>query len=147
MADISVPKGPATPEFPINIALDGDLNPVDLARRLALGGLELTQREGKAVLILSGARGLNWFLDDALGKQAQELFAAEAIVRVVSDSIERRYSEDMDSCKVGTPNYSHALEAAVDHIRRAYGNLELAALQPIAEQLRRARREAEEEAP
>lgn len=53
MADCTIPNGPASPETPICIWLAGSLGVVDLARRLARGGLELTEQDGKAVLVLA----------------------------------------------------------------------------------------------
>jgi hypothetical protein len=43
--------GPALPEFPITIVLDESLVLVDLARRLAHAGLQLTQRDDKVALL------------------------------------------------------------------------------------------------
>jgi hypothetical protein len=76
-----------------------------------------------------------WNLDRALGQQKNKLFNAEAAIMAVADAIEQRYGEDIDRADSGTPNYPRVLQLAVELIRDAYSKLEMAELEPIAQEL------------
>lgn len=73
MVDASLPNGPASPETPVNVWLDGGLNAVDLVRRLHRAGLELKNEDGRVVLVLRST-------DAPKSTTRTRLFEAHAII-------------------------------------------------------------------
>jgi len=86
-----------------------------------------------------------WYLDKALDRQSDRLFTAESIIQCVASSIEDRLRAEIDKLDSRIPNYPRALRQAAELIQSAYCNLEIASLEPIAEDIEKAEREALEQ--
>lgn len=92
-----------------------------------------------------GASNGRYRLDKALDLQSEKLFAAEAIIKAVSDSIDDRYADDLTKAGTETPNYPRALAEAVKLLRDCYAHMETPTLEDLAEQLEKEEREEAEE--
>lgn len=72
------------------------------------------------------------WLDRALDRQLQHLFAAEAIVKATAEAVRLRYGIDWP---LNVPDYPRALGSAATMIACAYDSLEMMSLRSIAEKL------------
>lgn len=69
-------------------------------------------------------------LDRELGEQSRKLFTAEAMVASVAEALQVRFGHDWPG---DVPDYRRVLHEAAQHIRGAYENLEVLALEHNAE--------------
>lgn len=71
MADFTIPNGPASPETPITLLVDGEIDGPDLVRRLAHGGLEMRN-------VPDAAGNARWVLIQSLDEDPVSAAACKA---------------------------------------------------------------------
>jgi hypothetical protein len=113
MADSNSPTGPAAPEIPITIHVDGNLEAVDFIRRLHKGGLQLRNADDGSYAVI----GIAERPPQPVSGIRRQLFEASGIVHAVRVALDG----DVDHDDV---QLASALEAAGEMIDHATGKLE-----------------------
>lgn len=102
MADCNDPTGPATPELPFTIHVDGNLGAVEFVRRLHMGGMEMRNAEdGSYAVIVRAERPLQ-----PVRGLRRRLFEASGVVYAV------RFALDNSDGNLDEVQLASALEGA-----------------------------------
>lgn len=89
MADDSLPNGPASPELPISVQVDGNLGAVDFIRRLHAGGLQLRQGSDDDYAVITLADAEEPAQRDHIEAQRRKLQKAAAVLLAMIYAMDR----------------------------------------------------------